>query len=59
MRAQVFLASPQAQLGANIVPMKQDGVLGKVEQCGDFFVCFTLFDQVGHPDFRGGEVDIV
>ena len=56
MRTQVLLAFPQAQLGADVVPVKENGVLRKQQQFSDFLIGPALFDQIRHPDLGRGEI---
>ena len=56
MRPQINAGVLQPQLGADVVAVKQDCVLGKKQHFCDFLVGLALFDQVGHTDFHGGEV---
>ena len=56
MRTQILLAIPQAQLGTNIMAVKENGVLRKQQQLSDFLVGPAFFDEVRHPDLRGGEI---
>ena len=56
MRSKINAGVLQPQLGADVVSVKQDGVLGKKQHLCDFLVGLALFDQVGHTDFHGGEV---
>ena len=56
MRPQIDSGVLQSQLGADVVAVKQDGVLGKKQPIRDFLVGFALLDQGGHTDFHGGEI---
>ena len=56
MRAQILLAVTQAQLGTNIVPVKENGVFRKQQQLSDILVGPAFSDEVRHPDLRGGEI---
>ena len=52
MRPQVHLAVSQTHLGADVVPMEKDGVLGKQEQLGD--VVFVELPAAGKQVAAGG-----
>ena len=56
MRPQIDPGILQSQLGADVVAVKQNGVLGKKQHFRDFLVGFALLDQVGHADFHRGEI---
>ena len=56
VRPEVNFGPLQSQLRTNVVPVKQDRILGEKQHLRDLLVGFTLLHQIGHTDFHGGEI---
>ena len=57
MCSEVDLGILESQLGADVVPVEQNRILGKKQQLSDLLVGLSLFDQVGYPDLHGSKIE--
>ena len=56
MGSQIHLFIFDPELAPYVVPVKKDRIFGKAQQFGNLLVGAALFNQIGHPDFGGGQV---